>query len=182
MISKKIISKLGFPHKQRGSSLVEIMVTLVLFSIGMLGLAGLQGSAIRFTEQSNFYTQAEVHIADIVARMRANSVAVLGGSYDDTISATPSVNCLTTACTAANFAEYDLSAWDRSIKQVFPNGEGSVVATVGVPMQFTVSIVWVRALNDQYSNTGGTNCAKGSHRPTNELAYCVTVNLASAKG
>lgn len=59
-------------QQQNGSSLIEIMVTVLVFSIGMLGMAALQLTALRSTSDSSQRSQAIWLVQDIAERMRAN--------------------------------------------------------------------------------------------------------------
>lgn len=79
---------------QRGSSLIEILVTVLIFAIGMLGMAALQLSALRSTSDSSQRSQAIWLVQDLTERMRANpsgSAAAYASAPDCT--ALPSNQC-----------------------------------------------------------------------------------------
>ena len=82
MISR--INLAANPQKhQKGFSLVEILVALLILSIGLLGLAALQTTSLKFNTDSYMRTQATYFVYDIIDRMRANSDSVVaGGTYD----------------------------------------------------------------------------------------------------
>ncbi|NND81841.1 MAG: type IV pilus modification protein PilV [Gammaproteobacteria bacterium] len=170
--------------KQSGSSLIEVMVALLIFAIGMLGVASLQGVGIRFGEQSNSYTQAAVQVADITARMKANRAGVEAGYYDDTIQAVAdlSKNCFTAQCSTQELAQFDLAHWNTRNSQLLPSGTGVITATstAAGETQFKVDVIWKRQTSAEDTADGGGHCAANENQDTasNELAYCVTVEIA----
>jgi type IV pilus assembly protein PilV len=107
-----------------GFSMIEVLITVFVLSIGILGIGGLQLVA----KQSNFEaiqrTTAIMLTHDIVERMRANPRALedyvsgtgattLGGGTRGTTAPTP--NCSVTPCDHAQLAEFDLWEWERAI-------------------------------------------------------------------
>jgi len=146
---------------QSGFSLLELLVSLVIFSIGLLGIAGLQV----VSKQSNYESQQRT-IASQVAYalledMRTNgpgisiyrAVADLGGG---TLSGLPVVNCRDpdTPCSAAQKAVHDLRHWEQVIDGVQEMGaegaSGGVVSPTicidgpagGVAGVYAISIAW----------------------------------------
>lgn len=71
----------AFPHA-RGLTLVEILVALLVLSIGLLGLAALQTTSLRFNTSAYYRTQATALAYDLSDRMRANRQAALDGLYN----------------------------------------------------------------------------------------------------
>lgn len=61
------------PVKQAGFSLIEVMVAVFVLAIGLLGAAGMQLSALRYTDSSRINSQASFIVYDIIDRMRANA-------------------------------------------------------------------------------------------------------------
>lgn len=111
----------GIAAQNHGFSLVEVLVALLVLSIGLLGLAALQTTSLQYNTGSYFRTQATFMAYDIIDRMRANLSAVAnsdGNGYDQPASAnvTASTNCDTTSCTSAQLALYDVKKWyDRAV-------------------------------------------------------------------
>lgn len=64
-----------------GFTLIEILVTMVVMSIGFLGLAGLQATALRSNSGASFRTQAVVYTNDMAERIRANPTAVTNNNF-----------------------------------------------------------------------------------------------------
>jgi type IV pilus modification protein PilV len=109
---------------QRGFTLIEVLVALFVLAIGLLGLAMLQTTGLRFNTNSYSRTQATLLAYDIMDRMRANVAGFKAGSYDvadgsaystkwsaySTCKAT-SCNCDVNTCDATSLALYDLGRW-----------------------------------------------------------------------
>lgn len=113
------------PYLQ-GFTLLEVLIALVVLSIGLLGLAGLQSTGLRFNQSAGMRTQATQLAYDMSDRMRANMTAVNAGSYLGSSSAVPTAvaNCHnTTGCTSANMAADDLANWHLAVTRYLPMGE-----------------------------------------------------------
>lgn len=111
-------------HTQGGFTLVEILVALLVLSFGLIGLAMLQATGLKFNSDSYQRTQATIAAYDIIDRMRANKTAADAGNY--LVSAEPSTyeTCgdSATGCTSSQaLAQYDLSRWyDLQKKSLSP--------------------------------------------------------------
>ena len=130
------------PESQRGFSLVEILVTLVIVMIGLLGLAGVQMRAMQAELESYQRAQALVLVADMVERINANRKAPQCYAVTtDPANGTPYVGAGNTAaatCTAWGTAALqaiavaDLTAWDNLLKGSAETlGGASVGAMIG---------------------------------------------------
>jgi type IV pilus assembly protein PilV len=120
---------------QSGLSLIEVLITVVLVSIGLLGLAGLQLTSVQNSNSSGERFVATTLAQDIIERMRANrSNAVskdnpIAERYDLAMDADPA---------AGTVAGDDLVAWMAALAAALPSADGSVdvddnnVATVVV--------------------------------------------------
>ncbi|HID48830.1 MAG TPA: type IV pilus modification protein PilV, partial [Chromatiales bacterium] len=71
------------PKPARGFTLLEVMIALVIFSIGLLGLAGLQARGLQSNTTAQYRTTAMILAYDMADRIRANSTGVAAGNYDD---------------------------------------------------------------------------------------------------
>ena len=72
-----------------GFSLIEVLVALVVLSVGLLGLAALQQNAVRFNHDAYLRSQATVLAYDIADRIRGNRQAATDGPYYSEFAATP---------------------------------------------------------------------------------------------
>lgn len=120
-----------------GFTLVEILVALLVLSIGLLGLAALQLTSFQFNTDSYLRTQTTFSTYDILDRMRVNLVGVNAGNYDVGSSTTAdskvstydackgtgdTCNCdgAAASCNAANLALYDLGRWYAKMDEALP--------------------------------------------------------------
>lgn len=110
----------------RGFSLVEVLVALLILSIGLLGLAALQTTSLKYNNESYYRTQATYLAYDIIDRMRANTVGVSNGNYDvpnATAVATArssTASCGGSICSTSDLAGYDLRDWYNRMAAVLP--------------------------------------------------------------
>lgn len=122
-------------QREGGLTLIEILVALVILSIGLLGLAGLQTLSLNFNTSAYYRTQATALAYGLADRMRANRAAALAGDYDaPLLDPAP-------ACDEPNLdgsvPEDDLSTWRMALACRLPFGNGSV-ARNGAEFTFTV--------------------------------------------
>jgi type IV pilus assembly protein PilV len=122
---------------QHGFSMLEILITLVIIAIAMLGTAGLQLNALRLNKGSQFRTQAIFLASDMTERMEANKAAAVLGTY--AIAATSAVSvaatdCAAAACDSPSLAAWDKSQWGASVSNLLPQSSWSVcIANVAPP-------------------------------------------------
>jgi type IV pilus assembly protein PilV len=127
-----------------GFTLLEVLVALLVLSVGLLGLAALQTTGLSLTHQSQERTQAVIQAYDILDRIRANPVAKTAGDYDNVAlnyvpSSPPDCFEPATACTPAQMAAYDISEWKKAIAALLAQGKGGLSTPGGVR---TVTITW----------------------------------------
>lgn len=146
----------GMCPKQRGSSMVEILVTLVIIATGLLGTAGLQVYAMRMNQSGQFRSQAIFLASDISERMEANRAAAVAGSYAVAAASTPSVaatDCGAAACNATALASYDVSQWETTVSTLLPQASWQITRTAaGNPSTYNIVITWVDRSTDKASH------------------------------
>jgi type IV pilus assembly protein PilV len=125
------------PRAQRGFTLIEILVTVVLISVGLLGVAALQLTTLRGNQEAYVRSQASVIANDILDRMRASPIAFRNGLYDTDFNGTGA---------ASTPAGADLLSWQQSINQLLPGGEVAAAGRIERDALFTnvvtVTIRW----------------------------------------
>lgn len=111
------LPRAALPGRSRGVGLLEVLVTVVILSVGILGIAALQFQSKRLQHEGIQRTYATMLAHDILERLRANpsvlpgAAVVVGGG---TIAAEPTPNCLGgTACTAFQLYQHDLWEWEQ---------------------------------------------------------------------
>ncbi|MEX2164106.1 MAG: type IV pilus modification protein PilV [Sulfuricaulis sp.] len=141
--------KFNIAFQHRGFSLIEVLVALLVLSIGLLGLAALQTTSLQYNTGSYFRTQATFLAYDIIDRMRANTAAVVdsdNNGYDQptTTNVIPPVNCDTTNCTSAQLALYDVRKWYDRIVAVLPQDATTTPPTIQIDAnrRVTIRINW----------------------------------------
>ena len=142
--------------KQGGIGLLEVLIAIVILSIGFLASARMQAQSLRFSQSAYFQSQANLIATEVIDRMRANSGGVSGGNYDNqTVNATsaePPVNCSTSSCSPQNVASSDLANLGLQL-QILPsatNVQARGVISDDGDNQYTVSIFWAEMVNGSF--------------------------------
>ncbi|VAX12970.1 hypothetical protein MNBD_GAMMA24-2605 [hydrothermal vent metagenome] len=118
----------------QGMTLVEVMIALVILSVGLLGLAGLQIHGLRGTSNSNSRVQAVFIASDMVERMRANSFELNTNlSYRNVIlnasaCGVPPTNCNTTNCSTSQLFIFDNIQICQSMAANLPFGASMTIS------------------------------------------------------
>lgn len=132
--------------------MVEILVTIVILAIGLLGLAGLQATGLKNNQSAYLRTVAMQQAYDMADRIRANPVAKDAGDYDSISGIGSDPGCITSGCTPAQMAQYDAYAWNTDNDTLLPSGQGTVTHSGKL---FTVTLMW----DDDHTGATGTNCS-----------------------
>lgn len=176
--SKRGVAKRGV----RGVSLVEVLVSILLASVGLLALVGSNVASIRFTKMSQYRGTATLLANDIGERMRANKAGLASYVMGDTFSAQAAVPTLTAGelcnsyaqtCTAAQLANYDLKTWQILVRDQLPEGSVSI-AIQAAQSAADVWLVWRDpsvANNDDLATTA-TECPNGLNLGTDTSIRC----------
>lgn len=126
------------PASQRGVSLIEVLIAVLVLSIGLLGLAGLQATALQANQGAHLRSQAVNLAYDMSDRMRANRARALSGAYDDV--APEQADCEPGVTLAGNYsAAGDISEWRNAIACLLPGGRGQISRNGEI---FTISVRW----------------------------------------
>ncbi|MCJ7557055.1 MAG: type IV pilus modification protein PilV [Gammaproteobacteria bacterium] len=141
MINQNLAPRSG----ARGFSLVEVLVALLVISIGMLGLAALYVETLRMNRTAIYRTQAVNLASDMAERIRANAaagVAYAGAGADSGCNDGAGV---AVACTPIQMAAQDVFDWQQTTAGLLPNGNAALVfvaAGGGAPNVYTLTITW----------------------------------------
>lgn len=132
------ITPLQVAHsRSRGLTLVEILIALLVLSIGLLGLAGLQTMSLKFNTSAYYRTQATALSYDFADRLRANRQAALNDQYTVGFQDPPP------ACGAndggGSVPEQDIASWRDALACRIPRSTGSVTRDGN---QFTFTVRW----------------------------------------
>lgn len=130
---------LSLKKSQQGLGFVEILITIVLVSIGILGVAGLHMTSLKHSQNSYMQTVAMLQAYDMADRIRANSEGAYQGAYNNITSAPDDPQCISTACDSEELAEYDAFDWNSDNAYLLPLGAGTVT---GNSTEFTITVRW----------------------------------------
>ena len=119
---------------QQGFSLLEVMIALLIFSVGLLGLAGMQMAGLQSNHSAMMRTIATLQSYDMAERLRSNRV----GNY-----ANPN---------AGSVADNDITTWNQMVARELPSGQGQIQVLGGG--LFNVSVMW----DENRNGAAGTNC------------------------
>lgn len=135
----------------RGFAMIEVLVTMVIMAVGMLGIASMLLLSHKASSSSYLKQQAMQTTYNIIDRMRANRQAAIDGSYNvnnlasgvPTLPSTPSPDCSSAACTPTQLATYDVWYWLARDVSLLPNGSASITTSVnGGNTIVTVTLQW----------------------------------------
>jgi type IV pilus assembly protein PilV len=120
-------------NRSRGFSLLELLVTLVVLSIGLLGIGLMQTTNLGLTKTAYSRTQAMLLASDIADRIRANEN--FAASYVTTSNTGNSQPGCTNgaACAGAALAVADIQDWSNRIFAEFPGGTGEILGAPSTP-------------------------------------------------
>ena len=123
-----------------GFSLVEVLIALIIMSVGMLGIAGLYLQSMQAGRTSMFRHHAITLAGDVADRIRANpraGVAYAGLGADNGCVATG------TDCNEAEMAAHDIFTWDQQAVDSLPNGNVTIAFNNDVvPPLYTITVAW----------------------------------------
>lgn len=137
----KCVYSIRKPLNNSGFSLIEVLITILVVSFGLLGMAALILSGARSNNIAHYRSIASKQTEDIADRMRANLAGVTAGSYNALTATIPaSDDCLTNTCNATQVAAYDHAQWNTANSGLLPGGMGTVNGNVAAG--FLITLMW----------------------------------------
>lgn len=132
--------------KQRGISMIEILVTLTIVAFALLGLLGLQARALSFQKDSFDRKAAAELVSNLGERMRANHTGFMDSNYDDDFeaaTATPGGVTACSPCTSAQLATLDIDQWRIDLRRRIAGGASYVEPVPAFnPTWALVTVAW----------------------------------------
>ena len=131
-------------QRHGGFSLVEVLITLVIMSVGMLGIAGLYVQSMQAGRTSMFRHHAVTLAGDVADRIRANPTADI--AYTAPVGVNN--NCVPPGvvdCTAVQMAANDILLWKDQADNTLPGGDVTIVLTPEaglVPPTYQITVSW----------------------------------------
>jgi type IV pilus assembly protein PilV len=126
-------SKVPRLNKQSGTSLIEVLIAVLLLSVGMIAIAGLIGRSLAASNSAGYRAAAVRNAATIADAIRSNPQGASDGLYNTAMGSTP---------TGGTKAAQDLIAWKNAMKAL-PLGDGSIVVD-GSRDLARISVRWSR--------------------------------------
>jgi type IV pilus assembly protein PilV len=126
------------PLKQRGASLLEVLISMLIMSIGMLGMAGLTAASNAYNKLAQIRSTSLMLVSDYADRARANMTGFSAGNYAKTtayensrtlISTSGCTDTAANSCTAANMATLDQNQWRNLLRLRLPGGDAYVTTS-----------------------------------------------------
>lgn len=165
-----------------GFTLVELLMTMVIVAVGILGIVKLEAAGVAESQVSRVRSLMTFQAESLASSMRANrgywaDVTVAGPSFSVTagsttlsyptgLSAGTDAACKTAACSASQLAYADLTAWGNAFVGAFPGASATVACsgaspacTAGssaVPRSYDITLTWSEktlAVNRSGNNT-----------------------------
>lgn len=163
-------------RRQRGASLIEVLISVLILSFGMLALGAMLSSSVMMPKLSGYRSSATALASSHIERMRANpgssTIPSAGGfnngdydkmSYDGTLSDIALADCSYPTCTASSLASMDNAASQRATRIALPAGglivrrdaaTGSASLTLG-----NIWVVWQEpSTNADLNPSSSDNC------------------------
>ncbi len=120
-------------RSEAGMSLIELLVALVIASLGLLTLVALQAASLRYTRVTERRAVGSLLADDLLERLRANTTSqaglsgyVVNESFQSQAAAPPApatlCNHAVATCTPAQMAAFDLYQWRQSVRRLLPEG------------------------------------------------------------
>lgn len=153
MFVNKRSSNLRVRRQQRGDTMIEILVTILVLAVGVLGVAAMQITTLKNLNSSHSASIASMLAEDFGERMRANSAAALDNDYNHSSAPTSETNCVANTCDAGDLAIYDMNSWWQSLNANLPSATGQVARAMGTDT-FVITVRW----DEDRSGSEGTNC------------------------
>ena len=142
-------------RRARGFSLMEVMVALVVSTVGLLGLAKMEALALSSTSVAGSRSLAAIEAASLASAMHANPGYWAAGAALPSVVITAGTpysaptSCLNVAgpgsCTPANMAAYDLNQWSTALNSVLPGSLATINCSPGSsnsPVTCTIQLQW----------------------------------------
>lgn len=134
---------------KNGFSLLEVLISIFILAIGLLGLAALQTTSLKNNHSAQHRTSATVLTYDILDRMRLNPTLVLAPSRR-LIPNASYARAIGDALPSGGIVGDDLLQWTETLENELPSGDGAIAINGNI---VTVTVQWDDSRGTQGSNT-----------------------------
>lgn len=130
-------------RSQRGFNMLEVLITMFVIAMALLGTAALQAYSLKVSQGGQFRTQAVVLATDLVERLEANVSGAAAGNYVATLpSSAGTSDCSASKCSAQEMAQYDLARFQARMQAALPDAAATITRSGAGPWVYTVQITW----------------------------------------
>lgn len=151
---------------QQGLTLIESMVTLLVISVGLLGIASLHLTSMQQNSSALHHSKAVWAGYNMADRIRANITRFGDYAGIDTVNGY-SQDCSSGNCTTGQLVTSDAEQWARKVQDL-PGGRGLIT---GNATRLVVTVMW----DDEGTGATGTNC--GNDPQVDLTCYSITLVL-----
>jgi len=136
---------------QRGGSLIEALIALLVLAFGVMGMAAMQTRTLITARTTEHRAVAIRAVEDLQDRMQANSEIRINPParhpYLTSWGAAPAADtdCQTSPCDGDRLATFDLAQWKSGLANALPGGDALVYRSGRDALQFGVLVAWTEA-------------------------------------
>lgn len=166
--------------RARGVTLIEVLVTMVITAVGLLGLAGLQVRGLSIQKDAHGRSIATQLALDIADRMRSNVGAVTDYAFTTayptgTVTMPVAPDCETTTCSGTQQAQFDLARWLGRVRGgALPGGWARIEQNNGA---WIVTLMWAETTGLRESTNASIQALLGANCPGGTPANVECVNI-----
>lgn len=157
------LSDMSMFKNQTGTSLIEVLITVLVVGVGLLGIASTQNLSVKLSYDSYLRSQSALLANDLFDRARANPTI----AYDNE-SATTTTDCTANDCNPITIMQYDITQWSSQVRQLFPEAVFTIDVDNADPTLYTISFRWESRTED------GTNDGANDDRVAFEYSTKIT--------
>lgn len=135
-LDKQVTATGSRQYHNRGVGLIEVLISLLVIGIGILGMAGVHSSSLQYNQSSYLQSQATFLATDMLDRIQANGslaksssnyqVGLNDSEYSQCIQSGYPNTCETGSCTPEEMAAYDILQWKFQLACQVPGSQGSI--------------------------------------------------------
>ncbi len=158
------LGKHKYRNRQSGISMIESLISLVVISVGLLGIAAMQITSLKQASSAQFHSQAVWFNYEMTDRILANN-----GAFDQYVGIDTDnhyeMDCQNNACSPAQMVQADAEQWKNMVSSL-PDGRGVISQTAANTL--TVSVYWD-------DNSDESNCVNGEPDSADKTCYTITM-------
>ncbi len=161
--------------EQGGFTLLEILVTIIVLAIGLLGIASLQNTSIKLSYDAYLRSQASLLSYDLMDRIRANQSPTATYAFNTVDGTSPPAaftgDCYIDSsgqCNATQMAQSDIREWFDQAEEIFPDGKFKLENTATAPdTNYEITISWL----DRYENEESTEISTDAKEKRGKFVF-----------